>query len=220
MPITLRPLRAGGVVARHSQSGAPPACSGRAMRFQPPPSGKGYVHVARRARLERVQRAAFVRRRRIAMPATTSSWAVLDAGKGVGSSSASRRSASSRRPIRRRRRISRYRACAAFNSSSVAGAASSQEQQREGGIEYKYRREARTASCITPTPLMRADWMASGACTSGSIAPPSAVIRPGSRGAATTSTTSRIKWAGETGNRRILVHCGCVSDLSLRFFGY
>jgi hypothetical protein len=35
------------------------------------------------------------------MPATTSSWAVLDAdGKGVGSSSASIRSASSRRPIK------------------------------------------------------------------------------------------------------------------------
>ena len=39
-------------------------------------------------------RAAFVRRRRIAIPATTSSWAALDAGgKGAGSSSASVRSA-------------------------------------------------------------------------------------------------------------------------------
>src|SRR5712672_1530192 len=75
-------------------------------------------------------RAAFVRRRRIAIPATTSSWAVLDAGgKGLGSSSASIRSASSRRPIKRRRRSSRYRACAAFTrspcASSVARAASS-----------------------------------------------------------------------------------------------
>ena len=68
--------------------------------------------------------------RRIAIPATTSSWAARDAGgSGAGSSSASARSASSRRPIRSRRRISRYCACAAFTrspcSSSVARAASS-----------------------------------------------------------------------------------------------
>src|SRR5579884_3851433 len=75
-------------------------------------------------------RAVFVRRRRIAIPATVSSWAALDAdGKGAGSSAASLRSASSRRPIRRRRRISRCRACAALTrspcASSVARAASS-----------------------------------------------------------------------------------------------
>ena len=75
-------------------------------------------------------RAALVRSRRIAIPATTSSWAARDAGgSGVGSSSASARSASSRRPIRSRRRTSRFRACAAFTRSpcvsSVARAASS-----------------------------------------------------------------------------------------------
>src|SRR5213083_2668882 len=75
-------------------------------------------------------RAAFVRRRRIAIPATTSSWTILDAGgKGAESSSASVRSASWMRPIRRRRRTSRYRAYAALTrspcSSSVARAASS-----------------------------------------------------------------------------------------------
>src|SRR5207249_5916697 len=35
---------------------------------------------------------------------------------------------------------------------------------------------------------MRADWTASGACTSGSIAPPGGATRRGSGGAATTST--------------------------------
>src|SRR5216110_704745 len=35
---------------------------------------------------------------------------------------------------------------------------------------------------------MRADWTASGACTSGSTAPPGAATRRGSGGAATTST--------------------------------
>ena len=130
-PATLRPPRAGGVAPRHAQSGAPRACSGRGMRFRPPPSAQG-CRAWRAARSARASaaRAAFVRRRRIAIPATTSSWAVLDAGgKGAGSSSASVRSASSRRPIRRRRRTSRYRACAAFTrspcASSVARAASS-----------------------------------------------------------------------------------------------
>ena len=101
------------------------------MRFRPPPSAQGYrAWRAECSARARAARAAFVRRRRIAIPATTSSWAVLDAGgKGAGSSLASVRSASSMRPIRRRRRTSRCRACAAFTrspcSSSVARAASS-----------------------------------------------------------------------------------------------
>ena len=53
-------------------------------------------------------RAARARTRRIAIPATTSSCAVLDAGgNGDGSRSASARSASSRRPISSRRRTPR-----------------------------------------------------------------------------------------------------------------
>ena len=101
------------------------------MRFRPPPSARGCPPRARRARPERARRAPpCVRKRRIAIPATTSSWAALDAGgSGAGSSSASARSASSRRPIRSRRRTSRLRACAAFTrspcASSVARAASS-----------------------------------------------------------------------------------------------
>ncbi len=66
----------------------------------------------------------------MAIPATTNSWAVRDAGgNGAGSSAASLRSASSRRPIRSKRRTSRVRACAALRrspcASSVARAASS-----------------------------------------------------------------------------------------------
>ena len=50
-------------------------------------------------------RAAVIRRRRIATPATTSSWTVRSAGgSGAGSSPASIRSAWSRRPIRTSRR--------------------------------------------------------------------------------------------------------------------
>ena len=99
------------------------------MRFRPPPSAPGYMRGALRARPERAPRAPpSSAARRIAIPATTSSWAVLKAGgNGAGSSSASMRSASSRRPIRSRRRTSRYRAYAAFTrspcSSSVARAA-------------------------------------------------------------------------------------------------
>ena len=118
-PAALRPPRAGAGAPRHARSGAPRACSGRAMRFRPPPSAPG-CRAWRAARSARASaaRAAFVRRRRIAIPATTSSWAALDAGgKGAGSSSASVRSASSRRPIRSRRRTSRYRACAALTRS-------------------------------------------------------------------------------------------------------
>jgi hypothetical protein len=108
--------RAAGVLRTRDALSTSAVSAGRAWR------------AARSARAS--ARAAFVRRRRIAIPATTSSWAALDAGdKGAGSSSASVRSASSRRPIRRRRRTSRYRACAAFTrspcSSSVARAASS-----------------------------------------------------------------------------------------------
>src|SRR5437879_99030 len=41
----------------------------------------------------------------------------------------------------------------------------------------------------TPIPPMRADWTASGACTSGSTAPPRGATRRASGGAAMTSTT-------------------------------
>src|SRR5580658_2867762 len=44
------------------------------------------------------------------------------------------------------------------------------------------------APSITPIPRMRADWMRSGACTSGSIERRRAATRPASGGAGTTST--------------------------------
>src|SRR6266852_106351 len=47
-----------------------------------------------------------------------------------------------------------------------------------------------TASSIPPIPPMRADWTASGACTSGATAPPRGATRRASGGAATTSTAS------------------------------
>src|SRR5713101_4244162 len=46
-----------------------------------------------------------------------------------------------------------------------------------------------TASSTTSIPPMRADWTASGACTSGSTAPPRGATRRASGGAATTSMT-------------------------------
>ena len=56
-PAPLQPPQAGGVAPRHAQSGAPRACSGRGMRFLPPPSVQGYLPGARHARPERAQRA-------------------------------------------------------------------------------------------------------------------------------------------------------------------
>jgi predicted dithiol-disulfide oxidoreductase (DUF899 family) len=94
-----------------------------------------------------------------------------------------------------------------------------EEQQREGTIEYNYERgghamdaatqvpepvavnaamtgtdaatytRERPASFTTPIPPMRADWTASGACISGSTAPPRVATKRASGGAATTSTT-------------------------------
>src|SRR5258708_27051210 len=46
------------------------------------------------------------------------------------------------------------------------------------------------ALSTTPIPPMRADWMASGACTSGSTARPRGAMRRASGGATTTCTTS------------------------------
>ena len=107
-PATLQPPRAGGPLARHAQSGAPQACSG-SDALSTSADERGDTRIARGAfGAASAARAVFARSRRIAIPATTSSWAALNAGgKGAGSSSASVRSASSRRPIRRRRRTSR-----------------------------------------------------------------------------------------------------------------
>jgi len=51
------------------------------------------------------------------------------------------------------------------------------------------RSRSRTASSTTRIPPMRADWTASGACTSGSTAHPRGATRRAFGGAATTSTT-------------------------------
>src|SRR6266568_1306976 len=55
------------------------------------------------------------------------------------------------------------------------------------------------ASSTTPIPPMRADWTASGACTSGSIARPRGATRRASGGAAMTSTTSAERRRGGRG---------------------
>src|SRR5258707_11174172 len=52
------------------------------------------------------------------------------------------------------------------------------------------------ASSTTPIPPMRADWMASGVCTSGSTAPPWGATRQASGGCATTSTASGERGRG------------------------
>src|SRR5205809_725976 len=55
---------------------------------------------------------------------------------------------------------------------------------------------------------MRADWTASGACTSGSTAPPRGATRRASGGSATTSTTSADPswWRGATADWRSHAH--------------
>jgi hypothetical protein len=89
-PAALRPPRAGGVAPRHGdQARGGRAQDKDALSTSAVSAGIRAWRAARSARAS-AARAAFVRRRRIAIPATTSSWAVLDAGgKGAGSSSAS-----------------------------------------------------------------------------------------------------------------------------------
>jgi len=84
--------RAGGVARRHAQSGAPRACSERGMPLSTSAVRAGIpAWLAACSARARAARAVFVRRRRIAIPATTSSWAALEAGgKGAGSSSGER----------------------------------------------------------------------------------------------------------------------------------
>jgi len=130
-PATLRPPRAGGLAPLSLAIGrAAGVCRTRDALSTSAVSAGMRAWCATRLARASAARAAFVLRRRIAIPATTSSWAVRDAGeRGAGSSSARVRSASSMRTISRRRRTSRYRACAAFArsacASSVARAVSS-----------------------------------------------------------------------------------------------
>ncbi len=131
-PATLRPPRAGGAAPRRGRSGAPRACSRTrdALSTSAVSAGIPASRAACSARAS-AARAAFVRSRRIAIPATTSSCAARDAGgKGAGSSWASTRSASSRRPISSRRRTSRWRACAAFTRSPCASSVAARRVER------------------------------------------------------------------------------------------
>src|SRR2546428_1034650 len=57
---------------------------------------------------------------------------------------------------------------------------------------------------------MRADWTASGACTSGSTAPPRGATRRASGGAATTSTTSAEPSRGCRGPASLLRRLGAA----------
>src|SRR6202795_4709332 len=78
------------------------------------------------------------------------------------------------------------------------------------------------ASSTTPIPPMRADWTASGACTSGSTAPPRGATRRASGGSATTSTTSaeqRRGYRGATEERRDLATHGVRASLRARLPG-
>ena len=151
----LRPPQAEEGVPRRSRSGVPRSSSSREMRFRPPPSARECRPRVQPARPRSAARAAFVCRRRIAMPATTSSCAALDAGgSDAGSSSASMRSASSRRPIRAggalpdcaHARRSTRSPCA----SSVARAASSVF------VGQPRSRETRAISASATTQLARA----------------------------------------------------------------
>src|SRR6266566_3313822 len=60
------------------------------------------------------------------------------------------------------------------------------------------------ASFTTPTPPLRADWTASGACTSGLTAPPGDATKPKpvSGGAATTSTSRLLRTPARVATQR------------------
>src|SRR5262245_7371575 len=89
------------------------------------------------------------------------------------------------------------------------------------------------AVSTTPIPRMRADWTASGACTSGWTAPRGGVTRRASGGAATTSTASVERSRGfptrllrclraalrrqrNADDRRVRVHVGDGRDADAR----
>ena len=99
--------------------------------------------------------AALIRRRRIAMPAATSSWAARDAGgSGAESKSSNRCSAWSRRPIRSRRRIARCRACAALARSPCRS--STVRAESSGLAGQPSSRETRAISASATTQRARA----------------------------------------------------------------
>src|SRR5437870_3821067 len=78
------------------------------------------------------------------------------------------------------------------------------------------------ASSTTPIPPMRADWTASGACTSGSTAPPKGATRRAPGGAATTSTTRagrNRRCRGATAGLEISRRMASVRASQLAFFG-
>src|SRR5438876_1233545 len=81
---------------------------------------------------------------------------------------------------------------------------------------------SRTASSTTPTPPMRADWTASGACTSGSTALPGGATKRMCGGSATTSTPSAERRRGcrgataETGDLATHGFRACVAASFLR----
>ena len=80
-PAALRPLQAGAGAPRHARSGAPRACSATrdALSTSAVSAGISASRAARSARAS-AARAVLIRSRRIAMPATTSSWPARDAG--------------------------------------------------------------------------------------------------------------------------------------------
>src|SRR6202035_1498258 len=92
-----------------------------------------------------------------------------------------------------------------------------EEQQREGTIEYNYERGGHAmdatpvpepvaqfaAMCGTDAPTYtRERWTGSGACTSGSTAPPRGATRRASGGTGTTSTRRFLKTRARVATRR------------------
>jgi hypothetical protein len=69
----------------------------------------------------------------------------------------------------------------------------------------------------TPIPPMCADWTASGACTSGSTAPPRGATRRASGGAATTSTTPSD--AAEACDTELAASCADLMRPPIRWDG-
>ncbi len=91
----------------------------------------------------------------MAIPATTSSWAVLSAGgRAIGSTPSSARLAASRCPISRSRRTWRFRACAAFTRSPCASRTARAASSAFAGQPRS--REASAISASATTHLARA----------------------------------------------------------------
>ncbi len=156
----LRHPRAPEAAPRRAQSAVPPGAFRDARRNSSTSAISAGMPASRAARIRpaaSATRAALVRRRRIAIPATTSAWAARGpGGNSVGSISSIKCSASSSRPISSKRRTSSVRACAALTWSPCASRVARAASSASASQPRETVRETRAISASATTHRARA----------------------------------------------------------------